>query len=339
MKKLLIIPLLTASVAHAAISTGLSGHYALDEASGSTLTNQGSEGNGSFGGIVANPGTSPGRVTGFIGNGALSFDGTDQIAQLDVATDLYGTTNNPAVSVSFWFNATTLGGRPIVFQHENGGTNFGIDLSATNIVGRYRDLTAGVAGGAVKSVTGTTTLSTGEWYLATFTHAAGATGAYNLYLNGMFEATVMDGLGNFDSIGNNVPASTVGAFDNSTNAPAGGFNGSIDDIGTWQRAIAAQEVAAIHAMGRFEGLNLSNTGTDDLITAFNGLSSTTINGREWTYIASKGGALGEIGGSIAGGDAYVILDGSGNAIGLIPEPSTILLTALGTLALLRRRRS
>ncbi len=325
---------LISASAHAAVSTSLTGLYKLDESSGSVLTNSGSSGatqNGAFQGYGADPGTNPTRVSGFIGTGALDFNGTSDVARLGDPQVLFGSATNLAVSTGLWFNADTVSssGRLATFLSTSDGTAFSLGVDSTGVLqGIYHD------GTSSSTVPGTTSLAADTWYHAAFTHASGATGAYNLYLNGVLEATTTGGLRAFGA------RSPVGAFDNFGSTPSAYLDGSLDDIGTWARAVTGKEVAAIHAMGRFEALSLDSPSTESLITAFDTTGSTLINGNQWQYTTGLTGVQGTTGGT-ANSNAFVILDGSGNGMQIVPEPSiaVMLLGGAGMLALLRRRRA
>lgn len=121
-------------------------------------------------------------------------------------------------------------------------------------------------------------------------------------------------------------------------------NVKLDDIGIWaNEALSAKQIAAIHAMGRFEAIGLMDAGVDNLIAAFDAGAgnSTTINGHIWEYtdLSSLSTTVGATGGT-AGVDAWVVLDSSGNGMQLIPEPGTIALlaAALAAMALYGWRR-
>jgi len=134
----------------------------------------------------------------------------------------------------------------------------------------------------------------------------------------------------------------IGAF--STNAAGSSdirnrFDGLIDDLGLWGGRNAEiipgpLQIAAIHAMGRFEDLTLDDPQLDDFLAAFEAGpgNSATVGGHTWVYAAglSPGGDLGAIG---SGPLPFVVLDDFGNGMMLVPEPSTLVLAALGLLRL------
>ena len=116
------------------------------------------------------------------------------------------------------------------------------------------------------------------------------------------------------------------------------MDGSLDDVAAWAREVQHIEVASIHAMGRFEGLDVADMQVQDLIDAFNATGSTDINGNLWQYTTALGGPLGTTGG-MADTSAFVVLDNSGNGMQIVvPEPASLALVGLGTLCLLGRCR-
>jgi len=121
------------------------------------------------------------------------------------------------------------------------------------------------------------------------------------------------------------------------------FDGQIDDAAVWSKLATNEEMALVHALGRYSGVALDDSSIDSVLAAFGATSSATAGGDLWAYkTAAELGAGSTIGtsGGTAGVDAYVVLDGFGNGMQIVPEPSSLVFAALGLLGPLgwRRRR-
>jgi len=113
---------------------------------------------------------------------------------------------------------------------------------------------------ATSTLTGGTTISTGEWV-----HAVqvwnGATDTQKLYVNGLLDAedtTTLDSIDTNDS------------WDFGGNSSGGDFDGSLDDARIYDRALSSNEVSALYQWGR--GQDFSGNGNDGQI---NGANSVT----------------------------------------------------------------
>jgi hypothetical protein len=66
------------------------------------------------------------------------------------------------------------------------------------------------------------------------------------------------------------------------------------------------------------------------------------DGTIWYYSPNVGGGntVGTIGGTVAGGNAFIVLGTDGSGVTVVPEPSTLFLSGLGFVALaaMRKRR-
>jgi hypothetical protein len=101
------------------------------------------------------------------------------------------------------------------------------------------------------------------------------------------------------------------------------FDGNIDDVAVWQRLLDGKEVAAVHGLGRIEGLTLGNdTFIDTFLTQFDSAGPelvTAPSGNRWQYAPGLTGGQGAYGGSGELG-SYIVLDESGNGMQVVPDP-------------------
>lgn len=112
----------------------------------------------------------------------------------------------------------------------------------------------------------------------------------------------------------------------STGGTSAGFIGSIDDYLLLDNAATSVEIAMIHGLGRLAGVtfgaqNASMTSTQilDVLNAYNTQGSAFAGPTTWMYEASVGaGPIGTIGGSLAGGDAFIVLGSDGSGVKSVP---------------------
>lgn len=120
------------------------------------------------------------------------------------------------------------------------------------------------------------------------------------------------------AIGNSILEDAGGPFDRN-------FRGWIDDVGIFSDANLGNasvsvpaSVAIHHAMGRLGGLGLEALPTAQNIWLTG--TPASIDGITWYKLAGLTGDLGDYGGSVAGGTAFVVLDNDGNGIGTAGQP-------------------
>jgi hypothetical protein len=81
-----------------------------------------------------------------------------------------------------------------------------------------------------------------------------------------------------------------------------------------------------------------------VLDAYDTQGSAMAGGCLWEYMADVGGGntIGAIGGSVAGGDAFIVLGADGSGVAIVPEPGALSLLCAGLVALLagvsRRRK-
>ena len=237
MKKFLayLIPLLfllTPFVASANLTTGLVGYWKFDEGSGTTAAD--ATGNGNTGTLV----NSPSWVTGII-NDALTFN---YASNQKVSTTYRGPLGTSAWSISLWFKTTDTRGAStntlFTWGDNNGGGN-GVSLDVEN--GVIWD----------RSYYGNTNhwgsgYNTGTWHYLVVTAPGGTYTTTNIlcYVDGTLLSGSPAGsvaLNITNSLGNNVIIGDQSIF--------GYFNGTIDEVGVWSRALTSTEVSELYNSG------------------------------------------------------------------------------------------
>jgi hypothetical protein len=318
--------------AQAALVTDLSHHWKLDDTSGSTA--------------VAATGGVNGTIQSFPPSKVVTIDQPGQVNKAFVfsgGTFGGGAETNPGVllaagmlpatgqfTVSAWIKTngagTSLNGSIFANRTSGVANSFGLDI---NVDGKLRVL----AGGAVpetEHLTSPAAVNTGDWV-----HVAASRNGSNLvglYVNGQVVNTVT-GTESIDQenlfyIGNR-------------NGRVTPFDGSIDDVATWTRALTGQELALLGGLGYFAGVGVSDgTQIDNLLGVYNAQSGTaTVGGQTWTYASGLGlTTVGARGGSVEEEDAFIVLGSDGTGVVIVPEPGAIMLAGLGLAALAGRFR-
>jgi hypothetical protein len=233
-----------------ALTDNLVSYWKLDESSGNAADSVGSNT-----GTNSNVSYAAGKINnGAVGNASnslLNFGNSTSITM----------PGNQDFSVSFWFYKDNDTADGYIFGNTSavspyGNFNFYTDHTAKKIVfgcyntsGGYSAVTSGV-------------LSTNTWYHVVGTQSGATT---SLYINaGTPSTTTFSG----------TRASTtysVGAFSRPTDTAAD-FDGSLDEIGIWSRALSSTEVTALYNSGN--GLQYPFTTT--AIKSFNGLAKASI---------------------------------------------------------------
>jgi len=231
---LLCLSLLPAS-AHAGIlsrpvnNLGLVGYWPLDEGTGTTARDV-SGGN--------NPGTlqnSPTWTTGQIA-GALNFvAASSQYVDMGISSTL---SPSSAITVSAWINASSFPNaqNDVV---ERGVTNF-YELGVTS-TGKMSIWVALNAVNSHYSGTGTYTLLAGKWYHVAFTYDS--VNGLKGYVNGLLDGSDVA----FGTMSGSNHPFTIGAFTFFSNRY---FNGKIDDVRVYNRALSATDIARLYTAGR-----------------------------------------------------------------------------------------
>lgn len=222
----------------AVANAGPIGYWRLNETDGSTVASLGSLGstlNGTLqaGVTLAQPGPRP--TAGFSGfesdNRALAFNGTS-----GYVSSAPGILNGRAAfTLSGWINASVAPGNRVGLFGQNDCVEFGFISPGT--------LQAWTPSGG--SVNATLSPQLNTWYHV----AAVGTGAgINIYTNGVLAATAAASTTSYGSSGDTFNIGGGGIFD--TLAVNGNFfNGLIDEVAVFHRALAAGEVLALYRAG------------------------------------------------------------------------------------------
>lgn len=279
--------------------------------------------------------------TYMIGDGSLRLiAGQQQYLSLSGPATPTGDTNAISVSMGTWVKRSQLASGHAPW--------YGEVPAANHIRFSFKD------GGGVPMVdhwTGTgasprhfesdATLPLDEWAHVMYTqnHTSGNV-SRNFYVDGVLTRT----LSNLTRYTGNSPTEYLIGFGDGQGVH---FDGHLDDMGFWHDVeLTAEYVALVHGLGRFSGVGIDNSVIGDVLGMHSAGGLDPITGvgdfnHVVRYLDNLDPAMpiGSWGGSVAGGDAYIVL-GTGTGVLVVPEPGTwlLLLSAVALGLLVRRRR-
>ena len=167
-------------------------------------------------------------------NKAYSFDGVDDFIEIQSNSNLQLTNN---YTLCGWFNAdvffnTNVSDRSIISKVQSSGWNGGYEVI---IGGNTNDIAhvGNVAGN--NFVLGSTGYSIGVWYMFLVTYDGNT---MKLYMNGI--------LVNSTTINGNLQTSNLPLLFGKRDGNIQYFDGKLDDIGIWNRALTQQEITALY---------------------------------------------------------------------------------------------
>ena len=286
-------------------------------------------------GTLTNPPTWNG--SGKLGANSLTFNGSSNYITVGNQTNLNIT---GAITMSAWvMNPSSNAGWGGELISKNTTYNFG--FGGSNQINPK--LWFGFNNGGWRDFLGnTTTWTANQWYHVAVTEDSSMN--IKLFVNGVLDGsftTTYTRPSNSNSVLLGRHGDTgISQF----------YKGGMDDLGVWNEALDPKKIALINGLGLFSGVDLGSASIDNVLGVFSAGSGTAAAGSQtWGYKTGLGSTtVGATGGSVLGGNAYIVLDASGNGVGLvtvsedIPEPATMALLGLAVTGLggyIRRRRT
>ncbi|NOY71716.1 MAG: hypothetical protein GXP14_04970 [Gammaproteobacteria bacterium] len=220
---------------HVDIGSGLVGHWNFDETSGTSAAD--GSGFGNIGTHINSPAISNNIPSvNFINDRSLSFDGIDDyidagthfslkpVDQVTVSLWAYIDSSSQWESIvaNAWDNGSSESGYDLFFSNNTNGIAFRVATSSNNLF----------------ATTSVTTLQLGQWY-----HLAGTYdgSSIKLYVNGTLNSSVLkSGNINYSPLPSGL---YIGKFQDSNESNE--FDGNIDDVRIYNRALSAAEVSAL----------------------------------------------------------------------------------------------
>ncbi len=206
---------------------GLAGAWSFEEGNGTTATDGSGRGNtGTLSGFALSGSTSN-WVTGRIGR-ALNFDGSDDYVSVADSTALDVSTS---FTMSGWVKLAATGEDSAIFDS---GTQSNHWLVQIESVSNKIDFVER----AIADNVSNTSLTAGTWYHVVVVKSGDSGTNLTFYLNGQADGTA--------SVGSVTVPSGNKTIGNWTESNAQTFNGGIDEVHIYNRALSATEVAALY---------------------------------------------------------------------------------------------
>lgn len=250
-------------------------YYKLDEAAGAVLDSHGTNDGTNYG---ATP-----NVAGKI-NTCYDFDGYNDY----IDTEFIPTTNSP-MTWAFWINPGTMTTTKRIMSSTTGGNEVGglqFQFDATN---KIRVVSGDGTGASIFGVS-TTTITTGNWFFVVFTFDGSTS---KLYVN--------DGAAELSDTWTPQASATELDF----GRRAGGsvltthyYDGKIDEVGIWSRAITDAEVLELYNSGSGLAYPFAVVGTNIQINigdVFKDVDAMKVNiGDAWKDVAAIKQNIGDV---------------------------------------------
>jgi hypothetical protein len=230
------------------------GWWKLDDGSGSSATD--SSGNGNTGTLQ----NSPTWLAGKLG-GALSFNGSNQYVDIGNPSDLRIT---GSLTITAWVNGTSYAGDNVVLSKwaAAGNRSYDLRISVTDCGAADVEFLLSDDGSSPETLCGTTAIGTGGWHFIAAVYDP-STPAMKIYVDGALNGT--------NTV--NPPLSLYNGTQNVNmgrkSDASGYFNGALDDVRIYNRALSASEIAQIYNYNP-----LSRTAKGTISSNANSLTTT-----------------------------------------------------------------
>ena len=189
--------------------------------------------------VGSNDGTNSGstNISGKIIS-ARSFDGTNDYITTSVTSEIIYHDS----TVSMWVYRKENGGAIFTQRYSlDGGVVFNVGVQNGKVNFWLRNNT----GGGVRQLSGATTMNNDEWNFITTT-LSGTN--MSVWLNGVYDGSATYTGGTWNNADNQVIGGNAGSGD-SGNSVTEFFNGSVDEIGIWDRALTGAEITQLYNGG------------------------------------------------------------------------------------------
>ena len=261
---------------------GLAGHWDMDEGSGSVINDK--SGNNNHGTLANGPKWTKGK-----NGGALQFDGKDDYVQTNSNINI---SSGNQWSVEFWI-------RPNIIAWKNlAGSNLGYHELSLRSNGSF--MYRWLGGTESKEFAMAVSPSVNNWYHVVFVaNASGHENEINVYGNGQSSITGWSTIPNGGGTGLDIRRIA-------RSADTRFFNGKIDGVKIYNRALSAEEVRYHYNQGKPVAQWDMDEGSGSVINdkSGNGNDGTLVNGTTWAQ-GKHGTAL-----SFDGVDDYVSVPNS-----------------------------
>ena len=257
------------------VSAAITAYWKMDEGAGVTTTNDTLE---IYNGTLVNAGWT---AQGLLKN-ATTYNNKNQ-AFVNMTLPIYQFNTSLSMSMSLWVKKNTTGEMSIISQ-SNPYTNWqGLNLKF--IIGEYLEWKFGssdVAGSnSLNTLTTTDNFTAlGTWYHIALTYSNNGN-ITKLYVNGILKASDLTGINTSGS--SNASRMMFGAWFNREGVSAYFFNGTIDEVGIFDKELTSDEVSYLYNSGAgrsYESITFGQTSvTVNLLSPANTslFSTATLN--------------------------------------------------------------